>query len=157
MTHDNSRRTDLFPALDVHRGFAPSTGGPAVRVARFCFHFAEMCVAMLLGMMAFRLMRLGLVAHRYPALLDPRSIVSNAVMGAFMTTPMVAWMRLRGCLWREVAEMAGGMLAPWAVVLALSHLGLSEPLPLLSGSAPIAMLLGMLAIMLCRGHSMTAS
>lgn len=141
-------------ALDFRRDFAPSTGGGAVAVARFCFLFAETCVAMLAGMMAFRLMRLGLVADGYPALLDPRSISSSVAMGAFMTAPMVGWMRLRGCTWRDVTEMAGGMLAPWAAVLALSHLGLSESLPSLSKSGPIAMLLGMMAVMLCRPHSM---
>jgi hypothetical protein len=155
MTRDgHSRKADLFAVLDVHRDFAPSTPGRAVRIARFCFHFAEMCVAMLLGMMAFRMIRLGLVAHGYLALLDPKSISSSAAMGVFMTAPMVVWMRLRGCPWRDVTEMAGGMLAPWTVVVALSHLGLSEPLPWLSKSGPIATLLGMLAVMLCRPHSM---
>jgi flagellar biosynthetic protein FliP len=122
----------------------------AARVGYFLFHFAEMLVAMMLGMMVFVPFRLALTAQGYAALLDASSIDFQAWMGAFMLAPMVTWMRVRGCSWRDGAEMSGAMLLPMAAVLALRGLGLSDTLPWLANSEHAAMLLGMLVLMLCR-------
>jgi hypothetical protein len=53
----------------------------------FVFHFAEMLVAMMLGMMFFVPFRLALTAQGYTALLDASSVDFQAWMGAFMAIP----------------------------------------------------------------------
>ena len=95
----------------------------SARLAResvyFVFHFAEMLVAMMLGMMVFVPFRLALTAQGYTALLDASSVDFQAWMGAFMVVPMVVWMRVRGCGWRDGAEMGAAMLLPVAAILGL--------------------------------------
>src|SRR5262249_13544003 len=59
-------------------------------------------------------------------------------------------MRLRGHGWRHGAEMAAGMLLPWAAVLVLVGLGAARALPWLAQADTAAMLLGMLGVMLVR-------
>jgi hypothetical protein len=137
-------RAPAFPAVAGRR----RPGEAAAGVARFALHVAEMWVAMLLGMAVFGPVRLALAAHGYAALLDPMSIASEVGMAVFMTAPMVAWMRVRGCGWRHGLEMAVGMLGPWAAVLILVDLGAASALPWLATAGRPAMLLGMLAVML---------
>jgi hypothetical protein len=122
----------------------------------FVFHFAEMALAMMLGMAVFVPFRLALTAQGYTALLDGSSIDFQAWMGAFTVTPMVTWMRVRGCTWRDGAEMGAAMLEPMAAVLGLRGLGLSDTLPWLSNSEHTAMLVGMLVFMLYRRERYTS-
>jgi hypothetical protein len=143
---------DLIAAnsLGVDEYRLRSWGETAAGVVRFIFHFAEMWIAMLIGMAVFGPVRLALAAQGYTALFDPMSIESEMGRAVFMAAPMVLLMRIRGCCWRHGIEMAAAMLVPWTVVLILDHLGLSETLPWLSRSGRPAMLLGMLAAMLYR-------
>ena len=113
---------------------------------RFALQFAEMWIAMLLGTAALEHARHGLVILGDRSFLDPQSLQSDVGHGLFMTAPMVLWMRIRGCSWRENIEMALGMVVPWAAVLTLGRFGLSQGLPWLSGRN--AMAAGMLAVML---------
>jgi hypothetical protein len=125
-------------------------------VGRFVLHFAEMWIAMTVGMAIFVPVRLALVAQGYAALVDSASIDYEAWMGVFMTVPMVAWMRLRGHGWRMGTEMAGAMLGPIAVVLVLCGLGVPAALPWFSTRlAGPAMAIGMVAIMLYRREHYT--
>ena len=96
----------------VHRRSRRSAA--AAGAGYFVFHFAEMLVAMMLGMMVFVPFRLALTAQGYTALLDASSVDFQAWMGAFMVVPMVVWMRVRGCGWRDGAEMGVAMLLPVA-------------------------------------------
>jgi hypothetical protein len=73
-------------------------------------------------------------------------------MAVAMTVPMVAWMRVRGHGWRYGIEMALGMLVPWALVIGLASTSIGTALPWLAEADGVAMLLGMLAVMLLRGH-----
>ena len=124
---------------------------------RFVLHFAEMWIAMTVGMAIFVPVRLALVAQGYAALVDSASIDYEAWMGVFMTVPMVAWMRLRGHGWRMGTEMAGAMLGPIAVVLILCGLGVPAELPWFSTRfAGPAMAIGMVAIMLYRREHYTS-
>jgi hypothetical protein len=125
-------------------------------VSAFLLHFADMRVAMMLGMMGFVPVRLALTAQGHAALLDASSIDFQVGMGAFMVAPMVTWMRLRGCSWRRGAEMSVGMLLPVAAVLVLRGFGLSDTLPWLSNPEHAAMLLSMLAVMLYRRDQYTS-
>ena len=117
---------------------------------------AEMLVAMMLGMMIFVPFRLALAAQGYTALLDANSVDFQAWMGAFMVVPMAAWMRLRGCGWRDGAEMGVAMLLLQAAILGLLGLSLSDSLPWFSNSEHTAMLVGMLALMLYRRERYTS-
>lgn len=121
----------------------------------FAFHLAEMSLAMMLGMAVFVPFRLILTAQGYTALLDASSIDFQAWMGTFMVVPMVMWMRVRGCSWRDGTEMSAAMLLPVAAILGLPGLGLSKALPWLANSEHTAMLVGMLAFMLYRAERYT--
>src|SRR6185437_629200 len=101
----------------------------------FVLHFAEMWIAMLVGMMLFMAIP-GVVA--LPALMH------QVGMAVSMTVPMVAWMRIRGRGWRHGIEMAAAMLIPWALVLGLVGLGAANTLPWLADAGTAAMALGML-------------
>jgi hypothetical protein len=122
----------------------------AAGVVRFLIRFTEMWISMLLGMAVFRYVRLALANYAHTSFLDPVSVASEVGNGVFMIAPMMLWMRIRGCRWRDNLEMAVAMLLPWAAVLVLGRLGLSQKLPWFS--ARLAMFLGMLAIMLYRRH-----
>jgi hypothetical protein len=100
-----------------------------------------MVLAMMAGMLVF---------HMLPLQMDPTSFAYQSGMAVFMTVPMVAWMRVRGHAWRHAVEMSIGMLAPWALVLALVGLGGASLAPWLVYLDGPAMLLGMLAVMLLR-------
>ena len=78
----------------------------------FLRHYAEMVIAMLLGMAALAL--LSLVVD-----LTDRAGWELVEMGTWMTVPMVLWMRYRGHGWVATAEMAGAMVVPTAVALLL--------------------------------------
>jgi hypothetical protein len=125
----------------------------AAGVVRFLLRFTEMWISMVLGMAVFRYVRLALASQGYAAFLDPMSFASEAGNGAFMIAPMMLWMRIRGCRGCDNLEMAVAMLLPWAAVLVLGRLGLSQKLPWFSARA--AMFFGMLAIMLYRRECYT--
>jgi len=128
----------------------------AAGVGYFTLHFAEMFVAMMLGMMVFVPIRLALTAQGYTGLLDGNSIDFQAWMAAFMVVPMVAWMRVRCCSWRNGAEMSAAMLLPIAGIFMLRGMGLSGTPPWLSDSEHTAMLVGMLVFMLYRREHYTS-
>jgi hypothetical protein len=110
---------------------------------------------MLPGMLAFMLLRPALLAGGFTALLDPASVAFEVGMGTSMVAPMLLWMRIRGCGWREAAEMGAGMLLPVAAILLLRGLGLGDWLPWLANAEHPAMLLGMLGVMLYRWPRVT--
>jgi hypothetical protein len=144
------------PVTGVKVGQPMTLGAAAAAVGYFFLHFAEMLVAMMLGMMVFVPVRLALTARGYTALLDASSIDFQVLMGAFMAAPMVTWMGVRGCSWRDGVEMGTAMLVPIAAVLGLRGFGLSDALPWLSNSEHTAMLVGMLLLMLCRRERYTS-
>jgi hypothetical protein len=142
----------------------PPTGGVQLALGRsapvagmgfFLLHFAEMLVAMMLGMAVFAAVGLALTAQGSTTLLNGSSITSQVGMGAFMVAPMVVWMRVRGGMWRHGVEMAAAMLVPVMAVLLLERLHVSEWLPWLSRSEHPAMVVGMLAAMLYRREQYT--
>ncbi len=77
--------------------------------------------------------------------------VEYGLMGAFMSAPMVAWMRHRGHPWSDGMEMTAAMLSPmFAVVLPveLGVVGLTgHSLMMLSH---VAMIAGMVVLMIYR-------
>jgi flagellar biosynthetic protein FliP len=115
-----------------------------VSAGRFVLHFAEMCVAMFVGMAIFMAI---------PGVMDLPAMLHQLGMAVAMSAPMVGWMKIRGHGWQHGIEMSLGMLLPWAAVLALVAIGAATVVPWLQAAAGPAMLLGMLGVMLLRpGH-----
>jgi hypothetical protein len=120
----------------------PSPPSRGRQTLRFLRHFGEMILAMLLGMGVFDVVT---GAIHIPMGLE----VSAMAMAVAMTVPMVAWMRLRKHTWRLNAEMAGAMIVPTLLLIALSSLGLLPRTSLMLGTH-ILMVPAMLAVMLYR-------
>ncbi len=121
----------------------------------FVFHFAEMWFAMMLGMAAFMILRIAVDAQGSPALLDPTALEFQFGMGAFMVAPMAAWMRFRGCGWRECGGMSAAMLLSTAAVFVLQGFELRDAQLWLASNQHALMLVGMLAFMLYRREHYT--
>src|SRR5262249_1868041 len=85
-----------------------------------------------------------------PALSDPASIEFQVGLAVFMATPMAAWMRFRGCGWRECVAMSAAMLVPTTAVVISSALALRDAQLWLAGNQHVLMLVGMLAFMIYR-------
>ena len=127
-------------------------GGIRGRLAsgwRFTRHLLEMVVAMMIGMGVFDL-TIGVLGEPpgYANLL-----IRYGLMGVFMATPMVAWMRYRGHSWRDGGEMTAAMVVPMLAPVTLVELGVGVP-GLSEGSlmvpSHVAMIGGMVALMLYR-------
>jgi hypothetical protein len=149
--------TDETPSVSAagdavgHAGAMPAeTGGWLRHLGAawvFTRHLLEMVLAMMAGMVV--------LGGALEVLGEPpgfgHALVEYALMGAFMSAPMVAWMRYRGHTWFDGLEMTGAMLAPmFALVLPveLGVVGLTgHALMMLSH---VAMIGGMVALMVYR-------
>lgn len=118
----------------------------------FLRHYVEMVVAMLLGMVVLGAPAealLALAGSGWDALEAGAPSVLFLGMFATMTVPMVAWMRVRGHAWQPCWEMAGAMLAPTLVAIALLETGAGD-FHALMGLEHAAMFVAMFAVMLLR-------
>jgi hypothetical protein len=119
----------------------------------FIRHYAEMVVAMLLGMFvlggAFVLVlgALGVDADSWASDLPALLLIGMAFT---MTVPMVAWMRHRGHGWTPALEMTAAMFVPSFAAVGLLWLDLVSDVDALLVIEHVAMLLAMLAVMLLR-------
>jgi predicted permease len=111
-------------------------------VLHFARHYAEMVVAMLLGMLV-----LGLPLAM---LLPEGPEIELITMASTMTVPMVAWMRHRGHGWQPAWEMSAAMFVPTFVALGLLWGGLVEGTHTLMMIQHTAMFPLMLVAMLLR-------
>jgi hypothetical protein len=118
---------------------------------RFTRHLLEMVVAMLAGMAV-----LGVAIW---ALGEPPGyanlLVRYGLMGAFMSAPMVAWMRYQGYSWTDGLEMTAAMLVPMLAPVLAVELGMARYVPGLSDDSLMmlshfAMIGGMVALMVYR-------
>ena len=160
--YTNSTETSETATLEVmsaateHLGTAsPETGGRVRRYLgsgwRFTRHLLEMVVAMLAGMAVLGL-AIGVLGEPpgYANLL-----VKYGLMGAFMSAPMVAWMRHRGHPWSDGLEMTAAMLVPMFALVLPVELGVARYVPgLTQGSlmllSHVAMIGGMAGLMVYR-------
>ncbi len=126
----------------------PSRGRQTVRFLR---HFGEMVLAMLLGMGVFGVVNSAiLIPLGFPYLsarLFPEAYA--LAMAVAMSVPMVAWMRIRKHAWRLSAEMAGAMLVPTVLLIAVCWIGHLPSTVVLTGTH-LLMVPAMLAVMLYR-------
>jgi hypothetical protein len=118
---------------------------------RFTRHLLEMVVAMMAGMLV---LGLALVVLGKPSG-EVNLLAEYGVMGAFMSAPMVAWMRYRGHSWSDGLEMTVAMLVPMFALVFPVELGVAGYVPGLSEqSLPVlshvAMIAGMAALMIYR-------
>src|SRR5215211_2518959 len=121
--------------------------------AHFIRHYAEMVLAMLLGMV-----RLGRPAAPAlePAGVDVSSLDTGAPellllgMATNMTVPMVAWMRVRGHRWTPCWEMSASMYLPTVAAMALMWAGTVGDAHAAMGIQHLAMFPAMLVAMLLR-------
>ena len=87
------------------------------------FHLAEMMIAMIAGMVVLGGALEGMLALAGASLDDASANVMAGIMALNMTAPMVWWMHHRGHGARHNVEMAGSMIIPTAIVIALHLLG----------------------------------
>jgi hypothetical protein len=124
---------------------------PATR--HFVRHYAEMVVAMFLGMAVLGVpagWAMGAVGTSWSELHADAPALMLLGMAVTMTVPMVAWMRHRGHGPRANVEMSAAMFLPTFAVIALLWGGLVDDIGVLLGVEHVAMLLSMLAAMLLR-------
>jgi len=125
----------------------------------FLRHYAEMLIAMFLGMFV-----LGgaLAALLSPFGVDVSSWRTEAIellllgMAFVMTVPMVAWMRYRGHGWAPAWEMTAAMFVPSIAAIALLWVSLVGDSGTLLAIQHIAMFPAMLGVMLLRRHEYSA-
>jgi len=117
---------------------------PATR--HFLRHYAEMVVAMFLGMAVLGypvdwvMSRLGADADGFMFL----------EMATTMTVPMVGWMLYRGHGWRANAEMSASMFVPTFAVIGALATGLLTDIGVLMIIEHVVMLAAMAGVMLFR-------
>jgi hypothetical protein len=147
--------TAMSKAVEETGTASPTTGGQVRRYLgagwHFTRHLLEMVAAMGAGMAVLGV-ALGVLGEPpgYANLL-----LRYGLMGAFMSAPMVAWMRHRGHQWSDGLEMTVAMLAPMFALVLPVELGVARYVPELSDqSLPIfshvAMIAGMVVLMIYR-------
>jgi hypothetical protein len=112
----------------------------------FLRHYAEMVVAMFLGMAVLGY-PVDWVMGRLGANSDEFMFLE---MATTMTAPMVGWMMYRGHGWRANAEMSASMFVPTFAVIGLLSAELLTDLGVLMVIEHVAMLLAMAGVMLLR-------
>jgi hypothetical protein len=119
----------------------------------FVRHYAEMVVAMFLGMAVLGLpagWAMSAVGTSWSELHSDAPALMLMGMAVTMTVPMIGWMRYRGHGWQANTEMSASMFVPTFAVVALLWAGLVEDLGVLLVIEHVAMLASMLAAMLLR-------
>jgi hypothetical protein len=117
---------------------------------RFLWHYVEMIIAMVVGMLVLGAARAGVLGLLDVEFSSTRHPEAAALVMAFdMSVGMVVWMRYRGHAWAPTLEMVAAMFAPVVLLAPFTLAGL------MSGHAlmmvmHVAMLPLMLAVMLRR-------
>jgi flagellar biosynthetic protein FliP len=111
-----------------------------------------MVVAMIAGM---AVLGVAIGALGEPPGYSSSLLVEYGLMGAFMSAPMVAWMRYRGHSWADGLEMTAAMLIPTFALVVPVELGVARYVPGLTDHSlmmlsHVAMIGGMVALMIYR-------
>jgi hypothetical protein len=141
------------PADDSPRQPAFRRGGMKPGARHFVRHYAEMVVAMFLGMAVLGVpagWALGAVGSSWSELNTDAPSLMLLGMAVTMTVPMVGWMRYRGHGWRANTEMSASMILPTVAAIGLVAGGVIDDIGTVLVIEHVAMLLGMLAAMLLR-------
>jgi hypothetical protein len=151
------RSLSTLAAASTSAGDAPRLSGVgrvATGTGYFAFHFAEMLFAMMIGMAMFMMLKI-FMSRGFAAFEDTTSVEFAIGMAMFMLAPMLVWMRLRGCIWRECAEMSAAMMVAPLATLGLRALALESASVWVATNQHALMLVGMLAVMLSRRNAYT--
>jgi hypothetical protein len=119
----------------------------------FIRHYAEMVVAMFLGMAVVGVpagWAMAAAGIDWAALTDHSPALMFLGMATTMTVPMVGWMLYRGHGRRANTEMSASMFVPTFAVIGLLWAGLLTDIGSLMLIEHVAMLLAMAAVMLLR-------
>ena len=130
-----------------------STVAPARSVRAFARHYAEMLVAMVLGMIVLGVpagAALAAMGVSSSALQNDAPAVMLIGMAVTMTVPMVGWMRYRGHRWPASMEMAASMFVPAFAVVGLLAAGVVTDFGALMTIEHATMLPAMVGVMLLR-------
>jgi hypothetical protein len=123
------------------------------RAIHFIRHYAEMVVAMFVGMFALGMplaALLALVGIEVSAWRTDAPELMLLGMAFTMSVPMAVWMRYRGHAWAPVWEMTASMFVPSFAAIGLLWAGAVEDSDALLLIQHIGMLPSMLAVMLLR-------
>jgi hypothetical protein len=124
----------------------------------FTRHYAEMLLAMFLGMFALGMplaALLGAAGVDVSAWRTDSPELLLLAMAAVMSAPMVAWMRYRGHGWAPAWEMTASMFVPSLAAIALLWAGAVEDSGALLAIQHVGMFPSMLAAMLLRRDEYT--
>ena len=132
---------------------APSTRPPAYppHVKRFALHFAEMVVAMVVGMVVLHPVWMFVLDAVGAAGLMDNPYTGALIMATNMTMAMSAWMKVRGHRWRPIVEMGAAMYVPFLVLFVPLGLGVIDQGALMLWGH-LLMLPAMAVVMLLRPH-----
>ncbi|MBM7808252.1 hypothetical protein JOD57_004089 [Geodermatophilus bullaregiensis] len=137
-------------ATAAHPEPAPHTAHH-LSAGKFARHFAEMVVAMAVGMVALHPVWTFVLDALGAAELMRNPYTGALIMATNMTVAMSAWMKVRGHRWRPIAEMGAAMYLPFLVLFVPFALGLVDEGALLLWGH-VLMLPAMAAAMLLRPH-----
>jgi hypothetical protein len=90
---------------------------------KFALHFAEMVVAMAVGMVALHPVWMFVLDAVGGAWLMQNPYTGALIMATDMTVAMSAWMKIRGHRWRPIVEMGAAMYVPFLVLFVPLALG----------------------------------
>jgi hypothetical protein len=118
-THDPSPAPDEIPTAPAH---------PEHRLSarRFTLHFAEMVVAMAVGMVVLHPVWMFVLDAVGAADLMHNPCTGALIMATNMTVAMSSWMKFRGHRWRPIVEMGAAMYLPFLVLFAPLALGVID-------------------------------
>ena len=96
----------------------PATQPPEHRLSarKFALHFAEMVVAMAVGMVVLHPVWMFVLDTVGAAGLMHNPYTGALIMATNMTVAMSAWMKFRGHRWRPIVEMGAAMYVPFLVL-----------------------------------------
>jgi hypothetical protein len=130
---------------------AVACNGPRLSARRFARHFAEMVVAMAVGMVVLHPVWMFVLDALGAAGLMHNPYTGALIMATNMTVAMSAWMKFRGHRWRPIAEMGAAMYVPFLVLFVPLALELIDTGALML-CGHLLMLPAMAAAMLLRPH-----
>jgi hypothetical protein len=92
----------------------------------FVRHFAEMVVAMAVGMVALHPVWMVVLDAVGAGGLMSNPYTGALIMATNMTVAMSAWMKIRGHRWRPIVEMGAAMYVPFLVLFVPLALGVID-------------------------------
>jgi hypothetical protein len=140
-----------IPAAPAAHAESETLTAHRLSAGKFARHFAEMVVAMAIGMVALHPLEMFLLNALGAAGVMHSPYTGALIMATNMTVAMAGWMRFRGHRWQPIAEMGAAMYVPFLVLFAPLALGLINSGALMLWGH-LLMLPAMAAAMLLRPH-----